>query len=33
MLIAGDDYGHRGSWFEDGVKRAVDEFADRCAGL
>ncbi len=32
-LIAGDDYGHVGSWFEDGVTRAVDEFADRCAGL
>jgi len=32
-LIAGDDYGHQGSWFEDGVKRAVDEFSDRCAGL
>jgi len=32
-LLAGDDYGHEGSWFEDGVKRAVDEFATRCAGL
>jgi len=32
-LIAGDDYGHEGSWFEDGVKRAVDQFAGRCAGL
>jgi predicted O-methyltransferase YrrM len=32
-LIAGDDYGHQGSWFEDGVKRAVDEVAGRCAGL
>ena len=32
-LLAGDDYGHEGSWFEDGVKRAVDEFAGRCAGL
>jgi hypothetical protein len=28
-LMAGDDYGHEGSWFEDGVKRAVDEFAGR----
>jgi SAM-dependent methyltransferase len=27
--IAGDDYGHQGSWFEDGVKRAVDELAAR----
>ena len=32
-IIAGDDYGHEGSWFEDGVERAVDEFAVRCAGL
>lgn len=32
-LLAGDDYGHVGSWFEDGVTRAVDEFAGRCAGL
>jgi len=32
-LLAGDDYGHQGSWFADGVKRAVDEFAERCAGL
>lgn len=32
-LMAGDDYGHEGSWFEDGVTRAVDEFASRCAGL
>jgi Methyltransferase domain len=32
-LIAGDDYGHVGSWFEDGVTRAVDEFKSRCAGL
>lgn len=32
-LIAGDDYGHVGSWFEDGVTRAVDEFKARCAGL
>lgn len=32
-LLAGDDYGHEGSWFEDGVTRAVDEFAERCAGL
>jgi hypothetical protein len=31
--MAGDDYGHTGSWFGDGVKRAVDEFAPRCAGL
>ena len=31
--MAGDDYGQEGSWFEDGVKRAVDEFASRCAGL
>ncbi|MGP0102056.1 MAG: class I SAM-dependent methyltransferase [Solirubrobacteraceae bacterium] len=32
-FIAGDDYGQVGSWFEDGVTRAVDEFAGRCAGL
>lgn len=32
-LMAGDDYGHVGSWFEDGVTRAVDEFAARCANL
>lgn len=32
-LIAGDDYGHEGSWFGDGVQRAVEEFAPRCAGL
>jgi hypothetical protein len=32
-FIAGDDYGQVGSWFEDGVTRAVDEFADRCAGM
>lgn len=32
-LIAGDDYGHEGAWFQDGVKRAVDEFAERCAEL
>ena len=32
-LMAGDDYGHVGSWFEDGVTRAVDEFAARGAGL
>jgi hypothetical protein len=32
-VLAGDDYGHVGSWFEDGVARAVDEFAPRCAGL
>lgn len=32
-LLAGDDYGHEGSWFGDGVKRAVDEFAPRCAAL
>jgi hypothetical protein len=31
--LAGDDYGHVGSWFGDGVTRAVDEFAARCAGL
>jgi SAM-dependent methyltransferase len=33
-LIAGDDYGLAG-WWEDGVTRAVDEFAasDRCAKL
>jgi predicted O-methyltransferase YrrM len=31
--IAGDDYGHAGAWFEDGVTRAVQEFAPRCAGL
>ncbi len=32
-FIAGDDYGREGSWFGDGVTRAVDEFASRCAGL
>jgi hypothetical protein len=32
-FIAGDDYGHQGSWFEDGVTRAVEEFRDRCAEL
>jgi hypothetical protein len=32
-FIAGDDYGQVGSWFEDGVTRAVDEFAGRCAGM
>lgn len=32
-ILAGDDYGHVGSWFEDGVSRAVDEFAARCAAL
>ena len=32
-ILAGDDYGHQGSWFEDGVKRAVDEFAVRCEDL
>jgi Methyltransferase domain len=32
-FLAGDDYGHVGSWFEDGVTRAVDEFAGRCAEL
>jgi hypothetical protein len=32
-LLAGDDYGLAGSWFEDGVTRAVDEFAERCADL
>lgn len=32
-FLAGDDYGHEGSWFEDGVRRAVDEFAPRCAAL
>ncbi|MHB8531974.1 MAG: class I SAM-dependent methyltransferase [Solirubrobacteraceae bacterium] len=32
-VLAGDDYGHVGSWFGDGVKRAVEEFAPRCAGL
>jgi len=32
-LLAGDDYGHVGSWFEDGVTRAVDEFAERCSDL
>lgn len=32
-FLAGDDYGHEGSWFEDGVARAVDEFAERCAEL
>jgi hypothetical protein len=31
-LLAGDDYGTAG-WWEDGVTRAVDEFAGRCAGL
>ena len=32
-LLAGDDYGLAG-WWEDGVTRAVDEFADRdrCEG-
>lgn len=25
--LAGDDYGYRSGWFEDGVTRAVDEFA------
>jgi hypothetical protein len=32
-FIAGDDYGQVGSWFEDGVTRAVDEFAGRCADM
>ncbi len=32
-FLAGDDYGHEGAWFEDGVARAVDEFAERCAEL
>jgi hypothetical protein len=31
-FLAGDDYGTPG-WWEDGVTRAVDEFAGRCAGL
>jgi predicted O-methyltransferase YrrM len=30
--LAGDDYGQPG-WWDDGVTRAVDEFAARCAGL
>lgn len=30
--LAGDDYGQPG-WWEDGVTRAVDEFAARCEGL
>jgi predicted O-methyltransferase YrrM len=30
--LAGDDYGQPG-WWEDGVTRAVDEFATRCGGL
>ncbi len=29
-FMAGDDYGHMGGWFQDGVTRAVDEFAGRC---
>jgi hypothetical protein len=32
-FIAGDDYGLTGSWFGDGVTRAVDEFALRCTDL
>jgi hypothetical protein len=32
-FIAGDDYGHVDRWFGDGVTRAVDEFAARCAEL
>jgi hypothetical protein len=32
-FIAGDDYGQVGSWFEDGVTRAVDEFAGRCEDM
>jgi hypothetical protein len=31
-FLAGDDYGTPG-WWQDGVTRAVDEFAGRCAGL
>ena len=31
-FLAGDDYESTG-WWKDGVKRAVDEFAGRCAGL
>ncbi len=32
-FIAGDDYGHVDRWFGDGVTRAVDELAARCAEL
>jgi SAM-dependent methyltransferase len=32
-FLAGDDYGREDRWFEQGVTRAVDEFADRCAEL
>ena len=32
-FLAGDDYGRTGGWFGDGVTRAVDEFAGRCAEL
>jgi predicted O-methyltransferase YrrM len=32
-FLAGDDYGHVGSWFGEGVTRAVDEFSGRCAEL
>lgn len=31
-FLAGDDY-RQGGWWGDGVVRAVDEFADRCADL
>ena len=31
-LLAGDDYGLDDRWFGQGVTRAVDEFAARCAG-
>lgn len=32
-FLAGDDYGQEDRWFGQGVTRAVDEFADRCAAL
>jgi hypothetical protein len=32
-FIAGDDYGATNGWFGDGVARAVDEFAARCADV
>jgi SAM-dependent methyltransferase len=32
-FLAGDDYGREDRWFGQGVTRAVDEFADRCAEL
>jgi predicted O-methyltransferase YrrM len=32
-FIAGDDYGAANGWFGDGVTRAVDEFAARCADV